>query len=63
MIKLHDHQLRVIDKLNKHQRGQVIVPTMWRAVNRLERQGIVEVEKKDEQNIVKLTSKLEDPDE
>ena len=27
MIKLHDHQLRVIDKLNKHQRGQVIVPT------------------------------------
>ena len=37
--------------------------TMWRAVKRLERQGIVEVEKKDEQNIVKLTSKLEDPDE
>ena len=36
--------------------------TMWRAVKRLERQGIVEVEKKDEQNIVKLTSKLEDPD-
>ena len=27
MIKLHDHQLRVIDKLNKQQRGQVIVPT------------------------------------
>ena len=27
MIKLHNHQLRVIDKLNKHQRGQVIVPT------------------------------------
>jgi len=37
--------------------------TMWRAVKRLERQGIVEVVKKDEQNIVKLTSKLEDPDE
>ena len=37
--------------------------TMWRAVKRLERQGIVVVEKKDEQNIVKLTSKLEDPDE
>jgi len=37
--------------------------TMWRAVKRLERQGIVEVAKKDEQNIVKLTSKLEDPDE
>ena len=27
MIKLHNHQLRVIDKLNKPQRGQVIVPT------------------------------------
>ena len=27
MIKLHNHQLRFIDKLNKHQRGQVIVPT------------------------------------
>ena len=27
MIKLHNHQLRVIDKLNNHQRGQVIVPT------------------------------------
>ena len=37
--------------------------TMWRAVKRLERQGIVEVKKKDEQNIVRLTSKLEDPDE
>jgi len=36
---------------------------MWRAVKRLERQGIVEIEKKDLQNIVKLTSKLEDPDE
>jgi len=37
--------------------------TMWRAVKRLERQGIVEIKKKDLQNIVKLTSKLEDPDE
>jgi len=37
--------------------------TMWRAVKRLERHGIVEIEKKDLQNIVKLTSKLEDPDE
>jgi len=37
--------------------------SMWRAVKRLERQGIVEIEKKDLQNIVKLTSKLEDPDE
>jgi len=34
--------------------------TMWRAVNRLERQGIIEIEKKDLQNIVKLKSKLED---
>jgi len=37
--------------------------TMWRAVKRLERHGIVEIEKKDLQNVVKLTSKLEDPDE
>jgi len=37
--------------------------TMWRAVKRLERHGIVEIEKKDLQNIVKLTSKLEDPNE
>ena len=29
--------------------------TMWRAVKRLERHGIVEIEKKDLQNIVKLT--------
>jgi len=34
--------------------------TMWRAVKRLERQGIIEYEKKDLQNIVKLKSKLED---
>ena len=34
--------------------------TMWRAVKRLERQGIVEIEKKDLQNIVKLKSELED---
>jgi len=34
--------------------------TMWRAVKRLERQGIIEIEKKDLQNIVKLKSKLED---
>ena len=34
--------------------------TMWRAVKRLERHGIVEIEKKDLQNIVKLKSKLED---
>jgi len=34
--------------------------TMWRAVKRLERHGIVEIEKKDLQNVVKLKSKLED---
>ena len=34
--------------------------TMWRAVKRLERQGIIEIEKKDLQNIIKLKSKLED---
>jgi len=34
--------------------------TMWRAVKRLERYGIIEIEKKDLQNIVKLRSSLED---
>ena len=34
--------------------------TMWRAVKRLERYGIIEIEKKDLQNIVKLKNKLED---
>jgi uncharacterized membrane protein len=34
--------------------------TMWRAVKRLERHGIIEIEKKDLQNIVKLKTKLED---
>jgi len=34
--------------------------TMWRAVKRLERQGIIEIEKKDLQNIVKLKTSLED---
>jgi uncharacterized membrane protein len=33
---------------------------MWRAVKRLERHGIIEIEKKDLQNIVKLRSNLED---
>jgi len=43
-------------------RKQFLQPrtTMWRAVKRLERQGIIEIEKKDLQNIVKLKSKLED---
>jgi len=34
--------------------------TMWRAVKRLERQGIIEIEKKDLQNIVRLKNSLED---
>jgi len=33
---------------------------MGSEVNRLERHGIIEIEKKDLQNIVKLKSKLED---
>jgi len=37
--------------------------TMWRAVKRLERQGIIDIEKKDLQNIVKLKSELEDSNE
>jgi len=34
--------------------------TMWRAVKRLEREGIIEILKKDQQNLVKLKKKLED---
>jgi len=34
--------------------------TMWRAVKRLERQGIIEISKKDLQNLVKLTKELEE---
>jgi len=34
--------------------------TMWRAVKRLERLGIVEIEKKDLQNVVKLKKNPED---
>ncbi|MFQ6025677.1 MAG: helix-turn-helix transcriptional regulator [Nitrosopumilaceae archaeon] len=33
--------------------------TMWRAVKRLEREGIIEIEKKDQQNLVRLKKKLE----
>jgi uncharacterized membrane protein len=33
--------------------------TMWRAVKRLERHGIIEIEKKELQNLVKLTKNLE----
>jgi len=34
--------------------------TMWRAVKRLERQGVIEISKKDLQNLVKLKKDLED---
>lgn len=34
--------------------------TMWRAVKRLERQGIIEIEKKELQNLVKIKKELED---
>ncbi len=34
--------------------------TMWRAVKRLERQGVVEISKKDLQNLVKLKKELEE---
>jgi uncharacterized membrane protein len=33
---------------------------MWRAVKRLERQGIIEIEKKEFQNLVKLRKKPEE---
>jgi len=34
--------------------------TMWRAVKRLERQGVIEISKKDLQNLVKLKKDLEE---
>ncbi len=34
--------------------------TMWRAVKRLERQGIIEIEKKDMQNLVRIKKEIED---
>ena len=34
--------------------------TMWRAVKRLEREGIIEIEKKDLQNLVKLRKNMEE---
>lgn len=43
----------------KDLRKKFLMPrtTMWRAVKRLERQGIIEIEKKDFQNLVKLKKK------
>lgn len=35
--------------------------TMWRAVKRLERQGVIEIEKKDFQNLVRLKKRGESP--
>ena len=37
--------------------------TMWRAIRRLERQEIIEVTKKDMQNLIKLRDDLEDENE
>ena len=34
--------------------------TMWRAVKRLEREGVVEIQKKDLQNLVKLRKNMEE---
>ena len=34
--------------------------TMWRAVKRLEREGVIEIEKKDLQNLVKLRNNMEE---
>ena len=33
---------------------------MWRAVTRLEREGVIEIEKKDLQNLVKLRKNMEE---
>ena len=33
---------------------------MWRAVKRLERHGVIEITKKDQQNLVILKEELED---
>ena len=45
----------------KEMRKKFLMPrtTMWRAVKRLERQGIIEIEKKDFQNLVKLKKREE----
>ena len=37
--------------------------TMWRAVKRLERNGVIEIEKKDLQNLVKLRNDIEEEEE
>ena len=37
--------------------------TMWRAVKRLERNGVIEIEKKDLQNLVKLRKNMEEDEE
>lgn len=51
--------------LESELRKKFLLPrtTMWRAVKRLERQGIIEIEKKELQNLVKLKKKLEDDNE
>ena len=37
--------------------------TMWRAVKRLERHGLIEITKKDQQNLIKLTNVEENANE
>ncbi|HII35504.1 MAG TPA: winged helix-turn-helix transcriptional regulator [Nitrosopumilaceae archaeon] len=37
--------------------------TTWRAVKRLEREGIIEIEKIDQQNLIKLRKTLEENQE
>ena len=37
--------------------------TMWRAVKRLERNGVIVIEKKDLQNLVKLRKDIEEEEE
>jgi len=36
---------------------------MWRAVKRLERHGFIEITKKDQQNLIKLTNVEDDSNE
>ena len=50
------------EALGSELRKQFLQPrtTMWRAVKRLEREGVIEIEKKDLQNLVKLRKTMEE---
>ena len=50
------------EALESELRKQFLQPrtTMWRAVKRLEREGVIEIEKKDLQNLVKLCKTMEE---